>query len=127
MKRFLLTSIPSCLLLVLAAGLYAQETSYVSMISLIATPERYHNKMVSVVGYAVIEFENVGIFLSDNDAKNNISHNSISLLLTDKEIEKYLKLANRYVVVEGVFDADYKGHGSMKSGSIKNIVRLDKW
>ncbi len=100
-----------------------------SIINLIATPDAYAGKKIRVIGYAVFEFEGQVIFLSENDAKAHIGMNGIWLNLDDTLIPKLdvSKLANRYVIVEGVFSAVDKGHLGMFSGSIGKIDRLDLW
>src|SRR4051794_10776104 len=40
----------------------------VSLVQLLANPERYHNKPVSLEGFLHVEFEECGIYLSRDDA-----------------------------------------------------------
>ena len=77
-----------------------------SIINLIATPEKYNFKKIRVIGFAIIEFEEQTLYLSENDAKYKIIKNGIWLDFKDAVIEKKsLKMANgRYVIVKGVFD-----------------------
>lgn len=115
------------LVLALRQDLASDEVLSVSMVGLIAAPERYNNKMVSTIGYVVLEFEDDGLYLSESDAKNGIRLNSLYLALSEEELKKYLSLSKSYVLVQGMFDATNRGHGSLKSGSITNIQRLEKW
>ena len=97
-----------------------------SIINLIATPEKYHNQKVRVIGFAKIEFEGNAIYLSENDAKVRISSNALWLSI-GKDFKKYRPLHNKYVIVEGRFDANAHGHGGLFSGGIKEINRLHEW
>jgi len=108
----------------------------VSIINLIANPERYHNKKIRFIGFASVEFENFSIYLSKESYDNRMSLNAIWLDLESKnstvdsimkKIHGLIKLDKHYVIVEGVFDKNDKGHMSMNSGSINGITRLDKW
>jgi len=105
----------------------ANEISYVSIINLIATPEKYSNKTVNVVGYAVIEFENIGLYLSENDATRKITQNSLYLDIEDNQMEKCIKGNHKYILVQGVFDPNARGHGSFQAGGIKKIERFEEW
>lgn len=99
-----------------------------SLINLVATPERYHEKRVRVIGYAVIEFEQHVLYLSETDADKTISRNGVWLSLDEKAPTGTLKGMNReYVIVVGIFDVNVRGHGAMNSGSIKQIERMDRW
>ncbi|GGG55173.1 hypothetical protein [Epilithonimonas arachidiradicis] len=40
---------------------------------------------------------------------------------------KAMKLNNKYVLIEGVFDAENSVYMGMWSGEIKNITRVDSW
>jgi hypothetical protein len=94
---------------------------------LIATPEKYEKKQVSIIGYAIIKFEAQGIYLSKSDAEQNINSNGLWILLSEEQLDRYQNLNNKYVLVEGTFDPNIRGHGGMYSGSITNITRFEKW
>jgi hypothetical protein len=126
----------SCSLLALLFVLYgfsvpaafsAGDGEMVSMINLIATPEKYDKKMVILEGFLVLEFEGDAIYLSEEDAKHAISKNGIWLSLDSKnenKILEYYKHNKSYVLVEGIFDAEMLGHGALFSGTLKDISRI---
>lgn len=94
------------------------------MIQLIATPERWDECEVVVVGYLHLEFESLGLFLHFEDSKYLISENGLWLKLSVEEFERWSDLNDQYVLVEGTFDSDDRGHLSGWSGSIKDISRM---
>lgn len=107
------------------ANQYAKD---VTMIQLIATPEKYDGQLVRVIGVGNLEFEGNCISLSKEDLKYGVGH-SIWIELGEKAIsyEEAKKFNGEYVIVEGIFDKDDCGHMDMFCGSIKNISRYDLW
>lgn len=104
------------------------------MIQLIATPERYDGKKVSVYGYLHLQFENTALYLSKEDSKYGgnalwVSFSKdLKLETTGNRItKKRPKLSHydcRHVLVEGVFDSSMKGHMGNFPGEISNITRI---
>ena len=108
-----------------AANQYAKD---VTMIQLIADPEKYDGQLVRVIGVGNLEFEGNCISLSKEDLKYGVG-NSIWIELGEKAIsyEQAKNYNGEYVIIEGIFDKDYCGHMDMFCGSIKNISRYDLW
>ena len=108
-----------------SANQYAKK---VTMIQLIATPERYDGQLVRVIGVGNLEFEGDCISLSKEDLKYSVG-NSIWIELGEKALsyEEAQRYNGEYVIIEGVFDKDDCGHMGMFCGSIKNISRYDLW
>lgn len=105
----------------------------VSIIRLIATPEKYHNKKVYIIGWAYIGIENLSVCLSKESltSKNclwlDINHNVNSKFGKLSYDEKFLLLEsfnNKKIVVRGVFDANDTGHLGGWSGGIKEIYTI---
>ena len=103
----------------------------VSLINLIATPEKYDGKLVRVIGISFLEFESNGLYLSKEDLENGVTKNALWIEInpqtvgkTEKELSKY---NGKYILVEGVFIKDNTGHMGLKSGSIMNISRFEPW
>ncbi len=128
-----LAPITLALLLALSAPLSGEERSDeaildCSLINLIATPERYHEKKVRVMGYVVIEFERHALFLSETDSDRSLTRNGVWLQFGDRaSVEAHKEMNRGYVIVVGIFDMNMRGHGSMYSGSIQQIERMDRW
>lgn len=107
----------------------AFEDYDISMLRLIVTPEKYHNKTVQIIGYLNLEFEGNAIYFHQEDYEIGSSRNGMWVSFNDdvvkkKDLEKYNK---KYVIIKGKFDMNSKGHMGMFGGTIKNISRLDVW
>ncbi len=102
------------------------NTIDVSLIRLIATPEKFDGKKVRVKGFLNLEFEGTAIFLNKEDSENYIPKNAIWIDVSKKFIYAVHSsiLNQRYVVLEGVFDVNNLGHESTYSGGIKNISKI---
>ena len=102
----------------------AQQPTRVSLVQLIANPNEYDGKFVRVIGFVSVEFEGTAVYLHQEDFKYDITQNAIWL---EMDFERNKKLNQRYVLIEGTFDADHNGHRGLFSGSIKDIKRLQVW
>lgn len=104
----------------------AAEPTDVSLLQLIANPRQFHGKLVRVIGYLRLEFEGNALYLHREDYMHAISRNGIWVNLPLKwPHEKAIN--NKYVIVEGVFDAKNQGHMGMFSGELSSIQRADQW
>jgi len=101
----------------------------VSLVKLIANPEKYDGKRIQVIGYLHLEFEGNAIYLHEEDFKHAISENSFWVDFSDKLTKKQdpKKFNDKYVIIIGTFKANDKGHMGMFGGTLDNIVRLDLW
>ena len=108
-----------------SANQYAED---VTMIQLIANPEKYDGKLVRVIGVGNLEFEGNCLSLSKEDLKYGVG-NSIWIELSAKAItyEEAKNYNGKYVIVEGIFDQDDCGHMDMFRGAIKSISRYELW
>jgi hypothetical protein len=100
------------------------QPEFVSMISLIATPTQFDGKLVRVIGFLVADFEATGLFLAEPDARNAVTKNGIWLEI---EASDHASFSHSYVIVEGTFDSESRGHLSMWSGTLRNVTRLQAW
>ena len=107
------------------ANQYATE---VSMVQLLSIPEKYDGKLVRVIGVGNLEFEGNYLSLSKEDHKYGAG-NSVWIELGEKAIsyDEAKEYNGKYVIVEGFFDKDDRGHFDMFCGSIKNISRYQLW
>lgn len=95
----------------------------VSIISLIANPEKYYGKRVTVRGYMITEFEGTAIYLSREDFDNKIYKNSIFLLIGKGSDYQYYN--KEYVGLDGTFIKG-NGHMGLFSGMLKDISYITK-
>jgi uncharacterized membrane protein YcgQ (UPF0703/DUF1980 family) len=103
-----------------------QAEPFVSLIQLIANPEKYDGKQVQVTGFLRLEFEGNRIFLHKEDYTYNIVENAVRIGVT-KEQGQDLKDKNmHYVSVVGTFKAGKRGT-SNPNGTILKIAAVDLW
>jgi hypothetical protein len=93
----------------------------VSIVQLIATPEKYDGKVVQVMGFLRLEFEGDAIYLHEDDYKHAILKNGLTVVRNVKINEMADRLDLHYVVLEGTFDVR-SGNMGLNSGTITNIT-----
>ncbi|MBD5779470.1 hypothetical protein IEN85_08185 [Pelagicoccus sp. NFK12] len=107
-------------------GSFDEKTS---IITLIATPEKYQNKRIRITGVAHLEFEENVIYVTKDDYKNKVWKNglwiSFPVETPDSKINELKKLNGKYVTIEGFFDTE-TGHFGVASGTIRNIQRYER-
>lgn len=107
------------------------KIQHVSLINLIATPEKYHGKWVRVQGVANFEFEGNALFLHKEDfklgTKNAVWLSPDASVLKVDEATLAKNFNGKYVVVEGIFNMNDHGHMDLFSGSINNVSRIVSW
>ena len=100
----------------------------ISLIQLIANPEKFDGKVVSVDGYLMIgeHPEFVGqqpiLYLHEEDAKNLLLSNSVWVVPSDQMLRNRETLNHMYVTVTGVFRAS-RGEG----GTITQVQNFAIW
>jgi hypothetical protein len=99
----------------------------VSLLQLLAQPEKYHEKEVLIIGYLHLEFEGHNLYLHKEDYDHGIIGNFIWVNSTEKMLTDIKRLNNKYVIIKGVFDAKAYGHMGLSAGTLKNITRCDVW
>lgn len=128
------TVVATCLVLVLVcAGTSPQAESKdpydVSIIQLIATPKKYANKPVQVIGYLNIEFEGDGIYFHEEDFRRGLFNNGVGIKAEKDVRERLKKLSGQYVLIEGVVDASSSNAVAVTGFRIRltHITRADPW
>ncbi|WP_395751049.1 hypothetical protein [Prosthecobacter sp.] len=101
----------------------AADSQSVSLIQLIANPKAYDGVRVRVIGFLNVEFEGDAIYLHEDDFKHSITKNG--LWVDASSIKPGLK--QKYVLIEGTFDAKMTGHMGLWSGSLQEITRCEAW
>src|SRR5689334_127036 len=104
---------------------FMADIEFISIITLIQSPEKYHHKRVRIVAIASLEFEGTAQWVSREDLEKSITKNGIWLEVKLDETTK--KLDRKVLIVEGTFDAVRKGHLGMYSGMIGDITRIQLW
>lgn len=131
-------AISGVMLLAVASMASADEPAYkengerVSIINLIATPERYDGKLVFLSAYATVKFEGDSLCMTQQPAST-----SDCLWLqfddgpyeTEQDQQRYLRAKaawqkhhGKHISVRGIFSRKNTGHFGLYSGAIEKIV-----
>jgi len=95
-----------------------------SLYDLITQPAEWHGKRVRVIGFAHFEFEGNSLFAHREDCENSLFMNGVWLNPPREGVDS---LTNRYLIVEGRFNAQMRGHMGMWSGSLDSVTRYGVW
>jgi hypothetical protein len=99
----------------------------VTLLQLLADPDKFDGKQVAVIGYLHLQFEGDTLWLHKEDFDHAIIGNMLSVVVT-KDIEKKRdELNDRYVLVVATFDAKDKGHMGLCSGTLKDVKNCAVW
>lgn len=96
-----------------------------SLISMLATPERFHGKTVRVFGYLNLAFEGNAIYLHKEDLEHGLYKNGFWVRVPEHLRSE--EVNHSYVLLEGRFDMTSHGHMGLWSGTITDITRLEAW
>ena len=95
------------------------------MIALLASPERYDGKPVSVFGYAHFEFEGNMLCSSRDAFEDNLISDCVWLDVPSGS--GFRDFSNRIVMVVGIYRAHQRGHEDMFSGSLTSLSTFAAW
>ena len=96
----------------------------VSLIELIAAPDRFNGQPVRVIGFLHLEFEGNAVYLSEADHKHAVTKNGLWVTFKSGFSKE---LSDSYVLLEGTFSANNQGHMGLWSGAIEDITRAERW
>lgn len=104
------------------------EDKGISLINLIADPEKYNGRLIRVEGFLNIEFEGTAIYFHKEDCDLGICENAIWMDLSKADItsSRFQSLNKKYVLLEGTFESSNKGHFGRYNGTITKITRAVK-
>lgn len=92
-----------------------------SLIAIIADPDRYDGEWVRVRGFVHYEFESVGVYLRQDDHELSLTRNGLWLQFRDGVDPS--ECQDRYAFIEGRVDAAHRGHLGLWSGAIVDVWR----
>jgi hypothetical protein len=111
----------------LARPIKAKEPTNVTLVQLIASPEKFDGKLIRVIGFLRLEFEGNVLYLHREDYENALLGDGIWVDVTP-EMKKQAKTLNmNCVLLEGIFRSTDRGHMGMWSGTITKIRRAELW
>jgi len=97
----------------------------VSIIKLVANPQKYHGQRIRVTGLTSMEFEGTAIYLDESHYENMLTDNAIWLSLNSwGQAQSHCHL--KYCLVEGTFNAYGSGHLNGWPGEIVDIYRIGR-
>ena len=103
------------------------EAIDLSLIQLLANPEKYEGRRVRLVGVAHFEFEEAVLYLHREDEAVMNSRNAIWIGGKAGYTEAdYKNLSGAFVYVEGIFTGKAHGHLGAFPGELKDVRRLEK-
>jgi hypothetical protein len=101
----------------IVVGSPGTEGERVSLMAVLANPKAWHGKPVRVTGFMHLEFEGDQFCLHREDVEFLLLTNCVWLAVP--ESRELLAINDRYVGVEGVVDADGRGHMGLFQATIR--------
>src|ERR1035441_6823312 len=111
----------------LVVPIQAQEPTNVTLVQLVANPEKFDGRLNRVIGFLRLEFEGNVLYLHREDYENAILGDGIWVDVTPAITKQSATLNMNYVLLEGVFSSSDRGHMGMWNGAIKQIRRVQLW
>lgn len=105
----------------------APEPQDVSLVQLIATPAKYHGKLVRVIAFLSFKFESQVLYLHQEDFKRLIFRNGIWISVPEGMKVDAENMNGKYVLAVGRYDMNFRGHKSVYSGALTKVERLMPW
>lgn len=99
-----------------------RDAQEVSLIQLIAAPERYEGKSVTVIGYFHLGFEHSAMYLSKSDYENDVWINGVWV-----DSVQPIEINDSYILITGIFTQKHTGHLGGWPSAICNVSELTKW
>lgn len=104
----------------------------VSIVKLLANPEKYHNRMVNVKGFLHHKFEDSKIYLTKEHSQFNSHENALWVNYDENVIVEPLKggkedlqsMDRKFVTLVGYFDMNSNGHFGNYAGTIRDVIRI---
>lgn len=101
-----------------------KDANWVSIIALIATPDRFHGKPVHVTGLATIAFENTALCIGQPPLSTKDCVWLDVASVDAKVLERWQTYHDQIISITGIFDKENSGHLDAYSGSISNISKV---
>jgi|SRR5690348_9531462 len=112
----------------MCAGENRPNPRVVSIVQLIATPERFDGKSVSVVGFLSLEYpEGYLLYLHKQDYDEGLLENSLWIDATEAMAKNRTELHLKYVKIVGTFRAGHEKRNLFSAGGITEIKACQFW
>lgn len=96
----------------------------VGMVSLLANPQQYDNKVIRTIGFACLEYEGNALYLHEEDYRYQNYKNALALRVAEAQRKQFKSLSLKHVLIEGTMYANGP-ENSEYAGAIGNITRLE--
>src|SRR5258708_4551063 len=117
-----------------------EEPAEATLLRILASPEKYHKRSVSVRGYLHVKFEDQAVYFSKDDADHLNSENALWIELSkDCKLESWRShirnsenspepkyFDGRSVTINGDFDKTRSGHLGAFAGTLTKITRIQE-
>ncbi|KAA1257268.1 hypothetical protein LF1_54170 [Rubripirellula obstinata] len=112
-----------------ALVVYPNAHSSPSFVDVLANKERYDGKRIRIFGFLHVAFEGTAIFYSKDHADRLISSEAIwasfdTSAMPNEDIGPK-EFHRQWVLIEGTFNMDSRGHLSAYSGELESIDRIE--
>ena len=104
-----------------------EQPEYVSIVQLVATPERFDGKLLVVTGFLSLGTEADELYISSSDEANGILENGISIVRTQEIQQKRAELNQKYVRVAGRFKLNNRLKARFTSGGFAEVESCQFW
>ncbi len=98
-----------------------EKMKVVSLVELIANPEKFDGQRVIVQGFVRLEFEGTGLYLHEEDYRHGLRYNAVGLSTTYKERDQAKDFDLQYCTIIGTYHAVSANHFGLWSGSLSDV------
>lgn len=98
-----------------------------NVVQLIATPEKFDGKLISVIGFLRLDHEGYLLYLGKEDYDNAVLANALWVDATEKMGKNREKLELKYVKIVGTFRAGHEKRNLFSPGGITDIRNCQFW
>ena len=102
-----------------------EPVEFPPFIRVIARPELYHQKQIQLVGYMNLEFEGNALYTSEEQYRHMQTADAIWIDVEGMKLKP--PFARGWVIIQGKFNGERRGHFGMFAGTLETITRLDSW
>lgn len=98
-----------------------EKMKVVSMIELIANPEKFDGQRVIAQGFVRLEFEGTGLYFHEEDYRYGLRNNGVALGIPRAERDQAEKCNLKYCTIIGTYHATPAGYVGLWSGSLSDV------
>ena len=94
----------------------------VSIVQLLASPEKFDGKRIAVLGFLPIGPENNHLYLGKTDYDNGLASNSIAVHVSGDMVKRRDELNMKYVRIVGIFHLNQEGQELTTAGRLDQVT-----